>query len=125
MARFRFDHERRLLWVVFEGPFKGSDVLRTIRELVRHPDFNTGARVLVDLRAIGDVELFGDDVRAAADLVARFADAFRGARVAIVAPLDAAFGVARQFELMNAEAPFDVRSFRALAAAEAWLADAP
>ena len=44
-----------------------------------------------------------------------------GAKRAVVAPSDLAFGMARMFQLLHDEAPEDVRVFRAEADARRWL----
>jgi hypothetical protein len=92
-----------------------------MRELVRNPRFRSGTHVIVDLRAVEAIEVFGEEVRAVSEQMSRLGDAFVGSRVAIIAASDAGFGVSRQFELLQADARWQVRAFRALEEARAWL----
>jgi len=107
--------------VRFSGVLKGPGAIDTVRSLVRHPSYTTGMNGMIDLRDVQSLELFGDDVRSGAELVIRLGDAFTGSRWAVLATTDPVFGIARQFELMVADARFEVRAFRDVAAAERWL----
>lgn len=120
MSELEFD-PRGFVRVVFSGPLKGPEALEAIRVLVRDPRFRTGMNGLVDLRRVGAVEMFVDDVRAGASLSARLGDAFSGSRWAIVAGSDTTFGIARQYELMLADPRFEVRSFRDVEEAERFI----
>ena len=121
MVEIRFEPERRLVSIRCRGPLKGSETIQAMRELVRDPRFRTGTSVVVDLRAVVAIELFGEEVRAASEQLSRLGDAFVGSRIAIVAASDASFGISRQFELLQADARWEVRAFRALEEARRWL----
>lgn len=125
MHELIFDDEPSLVRVRFWGPLKGAETLQTVRELVRDRRYRTGMNGLIDLRAVEGVELFGDDVRAGAELTTRLGDAFAGARWAVVASSDPTYGIARQFELMASDPRFEIRSFRDLESAERWLSEEP
>ena len=121
MTEFEFDQKRGLVRVRFSGVLKGPETLESVRALVRDPRYTTGMNGLVDLRAVESIELFGDEVRAGAELVTRLGDAFAGSRWALVATSDPVFGIARQYELMITNGRFEVRVFRAVEEAEAYL----
>jgi hypothetical protein len=117
-----FDSARGFVRVRFSGALKGPGVREAVRALVRDPRYTTGMNGLIDLRDVESLELFGDDVRAGADLVIRLGDAFAGSRWAVLATSDPVFGVARQFEQLVTDPRFTVRTFRDVAAAERYLA---
>jgi hypothetical protein len=123
LVEFEIELDERHGWmcVRFSGALKGAGAIDAVRALVRDPRYRTGMSGLIDLRGVESLELFGDDVRAGADLVMRLGDAFAGSRWAAVATSPPVFGIARQFELMVADARFEVRAFRTLEEAEAFL----
>lgn len=124
MHKIEFD-QGGLVRIRFSGPLKGPEALETLRALVRDPRYATGTSGLVDLRGVSSVEIFGDEVRASAQLMARLGDAFVGSRWAVVGASDPTFGIARQFELMLSDPRFEVRAFRGVEEAERWLTSAP
>jgi len=119
MVELEFESNR--VRVRFSGVLKGPGALDAVRALVRDPRYTTGMSGLIDLRDVESLDLFGDDVRAGAELVIRLGDAFAGSRWSVLATSDPVFGIARQFELMVADSRFEVRAFRDFAAAERWL----
>jgi len=118
LTEFDFDPEKNLVRVRFSGPLKGTQALESVRELVHDSRYVSGMNGLIDLRSVDSIEMFGDEVRAGTDLVARMGEAFAGSRWALVGTSDPAYGIARQFELMTADSRFEVRAFRRLEDAE-------
>jgi len=120
MSELDFD-PRGFVRIAFSGPLKGPETLEAIRTLVRDPRYRTGMNGIIDLRRVRSVEMFGEEVRAGAELSTRLGDAFAGSRWAIVASSDAAFGIARQYELMLTDPRFEVRAFRDVEEAERFI----
>jgi len=121
VPEFHFDPDENLVRVTFSGALKASQAFESVRELIRDPLYTSGMNGLIDLRGVDSIEMFGDQVRAGTDLVARLGDAFAGARWALVGTTDPAYGIARQFELMTTDSRFEVRSFRNIEDAERYL----
>ena len=119
--RYRIDRELALVFTTVEGVVDDEDVLGYVREFPNDPDFEPGCGGLIDARGLERIEVTGDGVRSAAHLTARLAEVFRGAKVAIVAVTDAAFGVARMYQGVRGEVPYEIRIFRDLAEARRWL----
>jgi len=121
LAEFEFDPEKNLVRVRFSGSLKGPHAFESVRELAHDSRYVAGMNGLIDLRAVDSIEMFGDEVRAGTDLVARMGETFEGSRWALVGTSDSAYGIARQFELMTDDSRFEVRSFRLLEDAERFL----
>jgi len=89
-----------------------------LRDVYAHPDYDPTLNVLWDLRD-AVVEFSSEDVRQLTDAVGSY---WQGARAAIVATNEFAFGMARMYEMvMSEKSSGDVMVFRSLAEAEQWL----
>jgi hypothetical protein len=91
-------------------------------ELVSHSCFRPGLRILVDHSDL-DTTTLDQDVRATGEAVARLVDAFRGSKIAVVAPDVAKYGLARASAEAADPRSIDlaVKVFVTRDEAEAWL----
>ena len=86
-------------------------------DLLAAPAFDASFDQLWDLREVTEISVTPDTVRQLAS-----ARSFKpGARRAVVAPNDLAFGLARMFQLLHDEAPEEFRVFRSVKGARSWL----
>lgn len=99
----------------------------TDEELLAHyglPEFQVHKglwRELVDGREIVDMAVTADGQRRLADLASTATDRLRGGRVAMVAATDVTYGMFRMWQLRRESLEFEVRVYRELEPALAWL----
>jgi len=114
---YRIDPERRLVVTRAWGVLSTRELADVMTRLLLDPRFDPAYRSLGDLREVTSITV---DNLAAAQAAATplFAE---GARRAIVATSDAAFGMARMFASFSERTGHEVRVFRDIQLAEAWL----
>lgn len=119
--RLFVDAEQRFARIEVEGALTVPLVEESLGELLAHPEFGPSYRQLVDWSRVDRVELSAADVRELLGRSLAAAPRAGHARIAFVAPLDLAYGIARMFELMGGKLPYDVAVFRSVAEAMDWL----
>ena len=108
----------------FRGTITDRELFATYEALYADPSHRVGLDELTDCREVERVDVTTGALVALAASTARLLDGKQQTwRVAIVAPSDVVFGMARMYEAFRAESPEQVQVFRDRAAAEAWLAD--
>ena|SRR3954470_8142071 len=114
---YKIDQERRLVITRGWGELTTRELVEVMSQILLDPRFDPSYRSLGDLR---DVTSIAVDTMATAQTAASplFAD---GARRAIVATSDVAYGMARMFAAYSERAGHEVCVFREMAPAEAWL----
>lgn len=119
---YSIDPQRSRVTLTYSGAITDQDLFAVFDRLYREPDHRVGMDELSDLRG---VEVAQVTARGLQDLASRTALQLDSARqtwrVAIVAPVDVVFGLARMYELLREGSPEQVMVFRNLAAAERWL----
>ena len=100
----------------------GSTLLKHLEQVKQDVRLRPGYRSFFDLsKAVPGAEIDGEFVRRAAEVARRF-DAQTGAvRVAVLAPTDVTFGLARMSATLVDSLQREVRVFREAAEAHAWL----
>ena len=129
---YRIDRERRVVFATAARTLSDEDVLAYQREVRAHSDL-AGYDQIVDLSQVEDLVLpSGDRVRALAELSSAMDVSGASSKVAIVAPQDLAYGLARMFEThrtLNQRGSKVMSVFRSMQAALDWLraagSDAP
>jgi hypothetical protein len=121
----RVDPGHGFVHVRFTGRLKASEGLNAIRDIATHPDFRPGMNGLLDTRELTGIESTSEDLREAAQLVASQAELYRGSRWAVVADSPVPFGMARQYQAMRDELPYELEVFRNADEACAWLGIPP
>jgi hypothetical protein len=120
----RIDLERRVVFAVATGTLTLEDFLVKHREVWSRSDV-AGFDAIYDLGGIEDLVLSsGERLRELADLASTLDPPGAAARLAIVAPRDFAFGIARMYEAyrtMNQRGSKAVSVFRSMQAALDWL----
>ncbi len=116
-ASYRIDKARHLILSVATGTCIDDDLLDHKRSLSADPEFDPGFRQLFDFRKVTTAELTTACVRQ----LVRDNPFEKGARRAVVCDIDLLFGLARMFEMLNGDGPDEVRVFREMSDALAWL----
>jgi hypothetical protein len=114
---YRIDPERRLVLTRAWGELSTRELADVMSRILLDPRFDPTYRSLGDLREVTTITV---DTMATAQAAASplFAS---GTRRAIVATSDVAFGMARMFATFSERSGQEVRVFRDVALAEAWL----
>lgn len=122
MAPYRIDIDPRrgLVTTAYFGVVTTECIVGATREYVEHPDFRSTFRAMVDLTAVTRAEVHTDHV----SMVGLESPYAPGSLLALVAPDDVTYGLARAFEMTVEEGGRTVRVFRDRAEADAWLASA-
>jgi len=117
-ATLQLDVPRQLVHVTFSGDVTDDEVLGLQRALHQTPEAEPWWQALVDFSAADRMHLTAGAIR---ELGARSRFTAES-RIAIVAPRDALYGVARMVELMH-PGPCGIMVFRDRESAVAWLDD--
>lgn len=115
-ASFQLDVHRQLVHVTLSGDVTDDEVLDLQRALHQTPEAEPWWQALVDCSTADQMLLTAGAIR---ELGARSRFTAE-ARIAIVAPRDALYGIARMVELMH-PGPCEIMVFRDRDSAVAWL----
>jgi hypothetical protein len=114
---YRIEVSQRTVFTTPFGALTDRDAREHVEELRNHPDFESDFNQLFDARDVTSVELSGACVR---DIATErmFGE---GSLRAFVVATDLAFGMARMFEMFRDDALDQIRVFRKIDDARAWL----
>jgi hypothetical protein len=118
---YRIDPSKRLARLTASGRVDVRDMTRTAIAMIEDPAFAPGTDQLVDLSAVTGSDGVFRNLRALASRGPDFRDRLEGGRLAIVAPGDLVFGLARLYVAVGRELPVEARVFRTDHAARSWL----
>ncbi|HKJ25804.1 MAG TPA: STAS/SEC14 domain-containing protein [Myxococcota bacterium] len=120
--RDRFEPETNLLLVTFDGTLSDEDLLEYARHALESADVSAGHDELIDLRGLEDGgEISTRALRRIADMFTRSDTAPDRSRVAMVATTDVHYGLSRMYQAFRSDSPLDLRVFRDMGEARAWL----
>lgn len=114
---YKIDHARRLVLTRGWGVLSSRELFDVTSQILVDPRFDPTYRSLGDLREVTEITIDTLDTAYTAATPLFVA----GTRRAIVASSDAVFGMARMFATFAERAGQEVRIFRELHLAEAWL----
>ena len=117
----RFDTERALIVFEVDHSFSDRDLMEGGRTLQAHPDLDKARGGLLDLTRVADIALTRAGIEELVAAALRGGSALKGFRMAIVAPDDIGFGMARMYELRRDDGGAN-RVFRNIEEAQEWLA---
>ena len=118
---YRIDPSRQLILTHAWGILTDADLLAHKERLLLDPAFDAGMPELSDVRGIQRLDVTAAGVRAMIDHDMGHSAQRAGHRLALVLPTDAAFGMARMYQLMGKQEEDSVGVFRTIEEAEAWL----
>ncbi len=116
-ATYRFDDERRLIVITLSGRITGDDLDAFSERLRRDAAYDPSWPALVDASTLNPAGLSTQALRARAAVPRS-----NPAQVAVVAPADVVFGLARMFQMMSEGRGNHIEVFRGADEAMAWLA---
>jgi hypothetical protein len=116
-ATYRLDPDRGLVLVTLEGPVTCADLDAFRARLRQDPGYDPTWPALVDASALNPAGLTTNALRARAAEIRP-----SPVRVAIVAPADVVFGLARMYQMMSEGRGNHIEVFRGMDEALAWLA---
>lgn len=119
------DPERGLLVVHGRDTLGLVEVKEAALATLADPSFRSDLRILVDLTRLQRCDLYHEDVRHLAGFLDRYREEIGSARIALVAPVDAVYGVARMWLSLQPEWEAEVAVFRRLDEGLAWLGFPP
>jgi len=119
---YHFKPELNLVVIAHTGSIPDSEFLDSYRALYADDRFDLSMDQLVDLRCTDSSPRSPSTLRQFANFVLhQHIDCTVRSKVAVVAPKDISFGLARMYEIFTDTAPWDFVVFRAADAALAWL----
>lgn len=114
--------EANLIICVHTGMVSDDKFLSYYKAMIESDSFSTEMNLLVDLRQTDSSSRSGDVLRKLANYMKlRLADTGTYPKVAVIAPKDVSFGLARMYEFFADSIPWDFVVFRSVDAALAWL----
>ena len=115
--KYRVEVSLRTVFTTPFGTYSDQDARQHVEDLRNHPDFEGVFNQFFDARDVTSIELSGACVREIAT-ERMFGE---GSLRAFVVGTDVAFGMARMFEMRRGDAPDQIRIFRNIHDARAWL----
>ena len=97
---YRFFKSYKLVYALGTGSLTDQDCTSHAYQLFHDPDYDFGYNELLDLSRITAVDLTNDGVYLTSLEVVQHRDSLVNSKLAIVAPTDALYGMARMYELM-------------------------
>jgi hypothetical protein len=121
-ATYTIDQEAGLVRIVCSGVFTNQEMIDCMERLYRDPARSLGMPSLVDCRGVENMQVTPTGCQAAATIGATLLDPVQTPwAVAVIAPQDEVFWIARTFEVLRAGSPQTVRVFREPTDAQRWL----
>ena len=120
-ATYTIDEESALVRVECFGLLTNQDLLDCLARLYRDPARKPGMSSLIDCRGVERMMVTPSGVQAAVMVKATMDRRQPPWTVAVIAPQDEVFWMARTYEVLRAGSPETVRVFRQPAAAKRWL----
>ena len=123
-VEYRIDQERSLVRLEVLDPLDLEQIAETVQRLLSDPKLRPGLNFLSDhskLQSTATTDL----VKSTPPLLVRLSERLGPFRCALVVPSEASYGMARMAGVLAESSPAEVRAFRSLEEAEAWLAESP
>lgn len=120
-ARVSVDPDRNTVILELVGRLSVAEATTVLAEIGADERLRQGPTGLVDATALAGIDLEARDVRQLAFLASQADRLWTGGRWAIVAPSDLVYGIARMYQLIRSEAPYELGVFRSPDEARRWL----
>lgn len=121
MIEFDYDRELGARVATFSGTVDDQELLGSYGQLLASEDYDPRLNDLVDMRPVTRLDVSGDAIRELVRAFTPLDPAMTETRLAIVAGSDVVFGMARMYELLRSDTPEEIRVFRDIDQARAWL----
>ncbi len=119
--QYRIDVATGVLHVTAEGRVSDAELRDFATRAAGDPELRSGIHELIDLRSADLAEISSGLIPEVASVFGAHDRGRTEARIAIVASDDAAYGLSRMYQAYRDDAPFELRVFRDLEDARAWL----
>ena len=119
-VEYKVDHASSLVRLELTDPLSEDHVAETVQRLRADPDLRPGLNILSDhsgLKFVATTEL----AKSIPQLLSGLTELLGPFRCALVVPNDASYGMGRMAEAFSARIRSELRPFRSVAEAEAWL----
>lgn len=114
---YHIDMDLGVVYSTASGIVTDQELIEHQSALIKDPEFRPNMRQLLDTRAVSEIQVTPEGVRT----IASHNPWRKGARRALVALNETAYGLGRMFELGRAHAEDEFRVFRTMDEARAWL----
>jgi hypothetical protein len=118
---YQIDSERDLVLVEGHGTLAFDDHLKFRAELINDPHFTTGMKELADYRSVEKLDFSMEGLDKFIEQEKQYIDLLRDYQIAIVTTDDLHFGFARIYMAKMSDLISNVKVFRDIEVAKAWL----
>ncbi len=120
--KYQLKPDERLVILIHVGAVPDDEFLSFYKALYEDSRFDKSFNILVDLRQTESSVRSSATLNDFADFIRKqYVSTTARPKVAVVAPEDISFGLARMYETFSADVPWEFSVFRAADAALAWL----
>ena len=119
---YRLRSDEKLVILIHQGIVTDEEFLSFYRTLYEDNRFDKSFDLLVDLRQTESASRSAEALSEFAEFIRNlFSNTNAGPKVAVVAPKDISFGLARMYEALSGDVPFEFAVFRTSDEALSWL----
>lgn len=119
--QYHIDKMAKMVYVDFTGKVEDQTLMQNLTQIFADPDFEVGMDILCDYRKVSQFDVSSLGMRGSAGLMTRIEGAGSSWKMAMVAPQDVVYGMARMYQAFRAGSPEDVMVFREILEARHWL----
>ena len=102
---YRIDKSKKIVYVNFTGKVEDQTLMKNLAQVFTDPDFEVGMDMLCDYRDVSQFEVSSTAMRWSAGLVSRIESSDTPWKMAMVAPQDVVYGMARMYQAFRAGSP--------------------
>ena len=114
------DKENGLVTRVIRGRVTTDEVLKSLKQVLDHPDYHQGIKSLTDLREVTP-QAETVEIKKIAQLIKDQGERLKGGKAAVLVSTQITYGMMRMLQAYCDESPLEIRVFYSLDKAEAWL----
>ncbi|MEM7515677.1 MAG: hypothetical protein AAF368_01955 [Planctomycetota bacterium] len=119
--RYTIDADRQVIFEKAFGALRDGELASLVRSKLEDPEFRPEFNVLCDFNEADMAAVSSEEIREVAELFRTDSERFAGGRWAIAVSSDLNFGLAQMFTKLAEFLPVEVRAFRDVTEAGAWL----
>lgn len=114
--------ERNLVRRRISGAVSMDEMIASLEDTLRHPDYKPGMNELTDMRDHFH-QTTGEDVRKITEAIKEHSGFTGSVKLAVVVSRTVSYGLTRMLQMLLEETPWEVTIFEKLEEAEGWLED--